>query len=344
MSIALRALCVLVAVAAVCPAFGADAPQKHLNLLCTVPLPWCEALAKAFEKNTGIKVAVTQKSGADALGILSSQQSSPRFDVWYAGAGDFHLQAAEQGLLEEYRSPRLPELREWAVRHAQQTKHRSVALYLRSVGVVINTRRLAAKQLAEPACWSDLGRPEYDDQIEMGHPAQSNAARAALLAFVQLFGEEKAFELMKRIHGNVGNYTRRATNAARAVARGDVTIGIVFMYAGAQEVADGFPVKLIVPCEGVAYDVLAMSIVSKARNPDAARKFYEWALTPESLGIGYAFSYWQMPAHRSAELPSRVLNTDQAKVIDSDLTRFGTSERRRLLDRWDREVSILPRN
>ena len=98
------------------------------------------------------------------------------------------------------------------------------------------------------------------------------------------------------------------------------------------------------PCEGVAYDVLAMSIVSKARNPDAARKFYDWALSPESLAIGYAFSYWQMPAHRSAELPSRVLNTDQVKVIDSDLTRFGTSERRRLLDRWDREVSILPRN
>ena len=344
MTIALRALCVLAAVVVACPAFGADAPQKQLSLLCTVPLPWCEALAQAFEKNTGTKVAVTQKSGADALGILAAQKGAPRFDVWYAATGDSHLQAAEQGLLEEYRSPRLPELRDWAVRHAQQTKHRSVALYLRSVGLVINTRRLAAKQLAEPKCWSDLGRPEYDDQIEMGHPAQSNAARAALFAFVQLLGEEKAFELMKRIHGNVDNYTRRATNAARAVARGDATIGIAFLYAIAQEVADGFPVKLIVPCEGVAYDVLAMGIVSKARNPDAARTFYEWALSPESLDIGYAFSYWQMPAHRSAELPSRVVNTDQVKMIDSDLNRFGTVERRRLLDRWDREVSILPRN
>jgi iron(III) transport system substrate-binding protein len=343
-SIALRALCVLAAVVSAMPASGLEAPQNQLNLLCTVPLPWCEALAKAFEKNSGIKVAVTQKGGADALGILSSQKGSPRFDVWYAGTGDFHLQAAELGLIDEYRSPRLPELRDWAVRHAQQTKHRSVALYLRSIGIIVNTRRLAAKQLAEPKCWSDLGRPEYDEQIEMGHPAQSSAARGALLAFVQLFGEEKAFELIKRIHGNVDNYTRRSTNAARAVARGDATLGIVFMYAGAQEVADGFPVKMIVPCEGVAYDVLAMSIVSKARNPDAARIFYEWALTPASLDIGYTFSYWQMPAHRGAELPSRVLNTDQVKAIDSDLTRFGTAERRRLLDRWDREVSILPRN
>ncbi len=344
MPVALRALCVLAAVVGAIPASGLETPQKQLNLLCTVTLPWCEALATAFEKNSGIKVAVTQKGGAEALGILSSQKSSPRFDVWYAGTGDSHLQAAELGLIDEYRSPRLSELRDWAVGHAQQTKHRSVALYLRSIGIIANTRRLAAKQLSEPKCWSDLGRPEYDDQINMGHPAQSSAARAALFAFVQLFGEEKAFELIKRIHGNVDNYTRRATNAARAVARGDATLGIVFMYVGAQEVADGFPVKVIVPCEGVAYDVLAMSIVSKARNPDAARIFYEWALTPESLDIGYTYSYWQMPAHRSAELPSRVLNTDQVKMIDSDLTRFGTAERRRLLDRWDREVSILPRN
>jgi len=342
-TIALRALCVLAAVVWASVAHAADAPSKQLNLLCTVPLPWCEALATAFEKKNGVKVAITQKSGPEALAILIAQKSSPRFDVWYAGTGDAHLQAGEQGLLEEYRSPQAADLRDWSVRHFHQTKNRSIALYLRSVGMIANTRRLAAKQLPEPKCWSDLGRPEYDDQIDMGHPAQSSAARATLLAFVQLFGEEKAFELIKKIHTNVDSYTRRATNAARAVARGDATLAVVFMYTGENEVADGFPVKLIVPCEGLAYDVLSMSIVSKGRNPDSARAFYDWALTPESLEIGYAFSYWQMPAHREAKIVLHVLNTDQAKLIDSDLTRFGTAERRRLFDRWDREVSVLPR-
>ena len=172
----------------------------------------------------------------------------------------------------------------------------------------------------------------------------ASAARATLLALVQALGEEKAFDLIRRIHVNVNKYMRRAGNAARAVARGEATVAAAFVFTVTQEIVDGFPVKLIVPCEGVAYDVLAMSIVSKARNSDVARTFYEWALTPGSLDIGYRFSYWQMPAHRSAELPLRVLNTDEVKVIDSDLNRFGTSERRRLLDRWDREVSILPRN
>ena len=343
MSIALRTLCVLAAVVCVCPAGGADAPQKQLNLLCTVPLPWCEALVKAFEQKTHIKVAVTQKGGADALALLAAQKNSPRFDVWYAGAGDTHVQAAEQGLLEEYRSPQVSALRDWSTRHLQATKDRSVGLYLRSIGIIVNTRRLAAKQLAEPKCWGDLGKPEYDDQIEMGHPAQSSVARATLLAFVQLFGEEKAFELIKKIHANIDKYTRRASNAGRAVARGDGTLAIVFIYTGENEVADGFPVKLIVPCEGIPYDLLAMGIVTRAPNADSARAFYEWALTPESLEIGYTFSYWQMPAHREASVVAHVMNTDQAKLIDSDPARFGTSERRRLFGRWDREVSVLPR-
>jgi len=343
-TVALRALCVLAAVVCVGPTGGADAPPKQLNLLCTVPLQWCEALAKAFEEKSGVKVAITQKGGAEALALLIAQKNSPRFDVWYSGTGEFHLQAGEQGLLEEYRSPETSELREWSTRHLQQTKNRSVALYLRSIGFIVNTRRLAAKQLAEPKCWSDLARPEYGDQLDMGHPAQSSAARATLLAFVQLFGEEKAFDMIKRIHANVSNYTRLASNAARAVARGDSTLAIVLMYTGENEVMDGFPVKVIAPCEGLAYDLLSMSIVGKARNPDSARAFYDWALTPESLEIGYAFSYWQMPAHKKASVVAHVLDTDQMKLIDTEFARFGTSERRRLLERWDREVSVLPRN
>jgi iron(III) transport system substrate-binding protein len=342
-TIALRALCVLAAVVFTSAVDAADAPQKQVNLLCSVPLPWCEALAAAFEQKSGIKVAVTQKGGIEALALLTTQKGVPRFDVWYAGTGDMHLQAAEQGLLDEHRPAQLAGLRDWSMRHLQQTKNRAIAIYLRSVGLIVNTRRLAAKQLAEPKCWSDLARPEYDDQIEMGNPAQSSAARATLIALVQLFGEEKAFELIKKIHGNIDTYTRRASNAARAVARGDGTIAVVFLYTGENEVADGFPVKLIVPCEGVAYDLLSMSIIAKARNPEHARAFYDWALTPESLEIGYTFSYWQMPAHREATIVPHVLNTDQVKIIESDLARFGTSERRRLMDRWEREVSGLPR-
>lgn len=342
MNIALGTLGALVALAGSCGAIAADAPQS-LDLLCSVPLPWCEALAAAFEKKSGVKIAVTQKAAADVPALLAAQRAAPRFDVWYGGAGDLHLQSADGDTIDEYRSPLLAELREWAEQHARQSRYRSVGLYLRPIGIAVNTQRLAAKQLPEPKCWSDLARPEYDDQLQMGQPGQSAAARATLVTLVQLFGEEKAFDLAKRIHRNVGSYTRRATNAARAVARGDATLAVIFLYEGASEVAAGFPVKLITPCEGLGYDVVGMSLVKQARNRESARQFYDWALTPEALELEYSFSVWQTPAHRAAKLAPQVPKTDGAKMVAYDNARFGVAERKRLAERWEREVSVLPR-
>jgi iron(III) transport system substrate-binding protein len=342
MKMVLRVFGALVALAGSCGALGGDAPRS-LNLLCSVPLPWCEALATTFENKNGMKVAVTQKAAAEVPALLAAQRAAPRFDVWYGGAGDLHLQAAEGDTTDEYRSPHLPELRDWSVQHARQSRYRSGALYLRAIGIAVNTQRLAAKQLPEPKCWSDLARPEYDDQLQMGQPGQSSAARATLVTLVQLFGEEKAFDLIKRIHGNVGSYTRRATNAARAVARGDATLAVIFLYEGATEIAAGFPVKLITPCEGLGYDVVGMSLVKQARNREGARLFYDWALTPEALELEYSFSFWQMPAHRAASLAPQVPRTDGAKLVAYDSGRFGVAERKRLSERWEREVSVLPR-
>jgi iron(III) transport system substrate-binding protein len=341
-SIALRAVGALVALAFSGGVNAAAAP-KSLDLLCSVPLPWCEALAVAFETKSGVKVTVTQQTAADAPALLASQKATPRFDVWYGGAGDLHLQAAEGDTTDEYRSAQLAELRDWAVQYARQSRYRSVGLYLRAIGIVVNTQRLAAKRLAEPKCWSDLARPAYDDQLQMGQPGQSTAARTMLITLVQIFGEDKAFDLVKRIHTNVGRYTRRATNAARAVARGDATLGAVFLHEGATEIAAGFPVKLIMPCEGLGYDVIGMSLVRDGRNRESAQLFYDWALTPESLELEYSFSFWQMPAHRGATVAPQVPKTDGAKFVTYDGARLNVAERKRLAERWQREVSVLPR-
>jgi len=325
-------------------AFGASAAEAaELNLLCSVPVAWCDSIAAAFEKDTGAKVAVTQKAAAEVIGLLTAQKAGPRFDVWYGGAGDLHIQAGELGFTDEFHAAEPQALRDWAHDFAAQSGHRSVALYQRPIGLIVNTRRLAQKKLDEPRCWADLAKPEYDDQLQMGHPLQSATSRATMIALVNLFGEARAFEILKRIHANVAGYSRRATDAGRATARGDATMAVVYFYEGANEVAGGFPVKLIAPCEGLPYDVLAASLMKDARNADTARKFLAWSLTPAALDLQYAQNFWQMPANRNSRLPKNVWNTDDAKVVPNDYARYPLADRRRLYRAWDQEVGTLPR-
>ena len=318
-------------------------PPQALEFLCSVPSDWCTALAGAFTKETGIAVRTTQKAPADALALLTAQRALPRYDVWYAGAGDLHIAAAQAGLTDEYRSPAHTELREWSTRFAEQSGRRAVALYQRPIGIVVNTRLLEAKQLPEPRCWSDLADARYDDQLQMANPSQGATTRATIVALAEVYGEARAFEILKRVHENVAKYARRATNAARAVARGDVTLAIAYLYDGANEVAGGFPVKLVTPCEGLAFDVVAMSIVKGARSKESARRFYDWALSPASLALEYRFDFWQMPAHRQTPLHANVLNTDTAKTIPNDYEHFTPETRRRMYSVWERDVGVLPR-
>src|SRR5262245_1907233 len=105
------------------------AAQGNLTLYCSVQEEWCRAMLTAFEKQTGIKVAMTRKSSGETYAQVKAEASNPRGDVWWGGTGDPHLQAAEEGLSDEYKSPMLAQLQDWAVRQAEQSKYRTVGIY-----------------------------------------------------------------------------------------------------------------------------------------------------------------------------------------------------------------------
>ena len=74
-------------------------------MYCGVQEEWCRAMSTAFERETGIKVAMTRKSAGEIYAQLKAESSNPRGDIWWGGTGDPHLQAAEEGLTQEYESP-----------------------------------------------------------------------------------------------------------------------------------------------------------------------------------------------------------------------------------------------
>jgi iron(III) transport system substrate-binding protein len=106
------------------------------------------------------------------------------------------------------------------------------------------------------------------------------------------------------------------------------------------EVVRGFPVKAILPCEGVGYEVGSMAIIKGARNLDSAKKFFDWALTPAAQQIGLDIKEYAIPTNRNVTLPPQVPNLADIKLIDYDSAKYGTTvERKRLLERWEKEIN-----
>jgi iron(III) transport system substrate-binding protein len=329
--------------AALLAAPGASA-QGSLVLYCAVQEEWCRAAVTAFERETGVKVAMTRKSSGEVYAQVKAEASNPRADIWWGGTGDPHMQAAEEGLVEEYKSPKLAELHDWAVTQWEQSKGRTVGIYSGALGYGFNTKEIAAKKLAEPKCWADLLDPKLKDEVQVADPNASGTAYTLLATIIQLMGEEKGFDYLKKLHKNVNQYTKSGAAPAKATALGETAVGITFMHDMVTMVVDGAPVKVVAPCEGTGYEIGSMSIVKGARNPENARKWYDWALTPAAQEIGGKNKQYQLPSNKNAAIPPQSPKLGEIKLINFDFAKYGSSEeRRRLLSKWDQDVKNLPK-
>lgn len=331
--------------AGVCLLAGAaQAQDTQINIICSVQAEWCSMIQSVYSRTTGLKVNVVQKGSGEALAQLIAERANPKTDIWFGGTGDPHLQAAEQGLTLAYKSPSLPLLHTWAQQQAQQSQFRTVGIYSGPLGFGYNPELLAKKKLPVPKSWADLLKPEYKGEIQVANPASSGTAYTMVATLVQLMGEDKAFDYMKALHRNISQYTRSGTGPIKSVARGETSVSISFVHDGPGEKMQGFPVETITPSEGTGAEIGSMSIIAGARNLEAAKRFYEWALTPAAQEMAAAAKQFQLPSSKAARVDERVPDFKKIRFINYDYARYGASaERRRLIARWEKDVNSLPR-
>ena len=175
-------------------------------------------MVNGFERETGIKIAMTRKSSGEIYAQVKAEAANPRADIWWGGTGDPHLQAAQEGLTEEYKSPVMADLQDWAVRQWEQAKGRSVGIYSGALGFGYNTELVKSKGLAEPKCWADLLDPKLKDEVQVADPNSSGTAYTLLATVVQIMGEDKGFDYLKALHRNVNQYTKSGAAPAKATS------------------------------------------------------------------------------------------------------------------------------
>jgi iron(III) transport system substrate-binding protein len=340
-----RSLLTLAALAALGTTGAAQAQDKgQINVICSVQAEWCNMIQSVFARTTGIKVNMSLRGSGEALAQLVAERANPKTDVWFGGTGDPHLQAAEQDLSLEYKSPSLPQLHAWAQQQAAQSKYRTVGIYSGPLGFGYNTELLAKKKLKVPQTWADLLNPALKGEIQVANPASSGTAYTMVATLVQLMGEDKAFDYMKALHKNISQYTRSGTGPIKAVARGETTVSISFVHDGPGEKMQGFPIETITPADGTGAEIGSMSLIKGARNLDNAKAFYEWALTGSAQEMGAAARQFQLPSNKAAKVDPRVPDFKKIKFINYDYAKYGASaERKRLISKWEKDVNSLPR-
>jgi len=324
---------------------AAPAMAQQVNAYCSTNQSWCEMAATEFSKATGIKVVQTHLGTGEALARLKAEASNPKTDIWWGGTGDPFLAASEEKLLDTYRPAYTKDLYDWSVRQYDMSNNTVGAFYTSFIGMGWNEETLAKKKLAAPKCWADLVDPKYKGEIEMAHPGSSGGAYTIVAGLIQLMGEDAAFDYMKKLHKNITSYTKSSQAQAKNVARGEAGIGISFLFGFEEERQAGFKsVKSVAPCEGTAYELGGIALIKGSRNGENAKKYYDWLMSPVGQAIGAKANSLQNPANKTFRQDAKIPTMDGVKLINYDFRKYGASaERKRILERWEKEVNSLPR-
>jgi iron(III) transport system substrate-binding protein len=110
------------------------AAQGSLNLYCSVQIEWCQAIATNFQRDTGIRVSMTQRGSGETLAAIRAEGQNPRGDVWFGGTGDPHLAAGEENLTQAFESANNAQLQPWALTQWRQSNQRAIGVYAGAVG------------------------------------------------------------------------------------------------------------------------------------------------------------------------------------------------------------------
>ncbi|MES2711442.1 MAG: ABC transporter substrate-binding protein [Pseudomonadota bacterium] len=323
---------------------GRAQAQGSLNMLCAPQADWCEAIAAAFQRETGIRVSMARKSTGEILAQIRAEAANPRTDIWFGGASEIHFTAGEANLLQPYTSPNMAALHGWAQRMHTLSNGRCVGVSSGAMAIVWNRELMVRRNLPIPRTWTDLLNPAYRGEIQLPNPNSSGTAYTIIAGLVQLWDEERAFDYLRRLHANVNAYTRSGAAPMQAVARGETALAVSFDMETISMQQAGFPVEFGYPEDGTSYEVACMSIIRGARNVAQARRFYDWYLTPAAMDIGPRANQFHSPAHPGAAPDARIADLTRIRLIDYDFLTFGqAATRRRILERWDREIGALPR-
>lgn len=325
-------------------ALSAPAQAKgRLVVYCSATNEMCEAITKTFSEKHDVKTSFIRNGSGSTFAKIEAEKNNPQADVWYGGTLDPQAQAAEMGLLQAYRSPLIDQIIERFQDPAKTKGNYTSAVYMGILGFGVNTERLKKLGIEDmPKCWKDLSNPKLKGEVQIADPQSSGTAYTAIATFVQLWGEEQAFEYFKQLHPNISQYTKSGITPSNSTARGEATVGIGFLHDYAVQKQGGAPIEMVVPCEGTGYELGGLSIIKGARNVDNAKLFVDFVLSAEGQETAWKKgNAHQILTNTTAEQSPTAFDPSQLNLINYNFEKYGVAEeRKRLIEKWVNEVKL----
>lgn len=195
----------------------------------------------------------------------------------------------------------------------------------------LETEAMAEEGMDEEAIAEALAAGEY---VGAGYEEDGMPTEAAV---------DAAFEYYAQLHQNILQYTRSGSAPGRMAGAGEIAVAIIFSHDCVKLQVEGFEGVVVntFPEEGTGYEIGGMGIVANAPEPEAARMWYEWALTADVQALGATVNSLQLPTNPDTPVSDLSVNLDEVNLVNYNFPAAGAS-RTAITERFDAEIAPEP--
>jgi iron(III) transport system substrate-binding protein len=318
------------AIATACPA-ATPAVAEELTVYTAVEAEDLKKYAERFNaEHPDIEIKWVRDSTGIVTAKLLAEKANPQADViWGLAATSLMLLEAE-GMLEPYAPKGLERLDARFRDPAEPPAWTGMDAWV--AAICFNTVEAERLGLPQPTSWQDLTDPVYKGHIAMPNPSSSGTGYLDVSSWLQLFGEEEGWAYMDQLHENIAAYTHSGSKPCRQAAAGEVALGVSFAFRAARLKEEGAPIEVIIPEEGIGWDMEATAIVKGTDKMEAAQTLVDWSVSEAANKMyneGYAIVAISELAQPVKHFPEDIAE----KMIDNDF-QWAAENRERILAEW----------
>ncbi|HKM64567.1 MAG TPA: putative 2-aminoethylphosphonate ABC transporter substrate-binding protein [Acidisphaera sp.] len=230
-----------------------------------------------------IEIAWVRDSTGVITARLLAEKANPRADVIWGLSVFSILQLQGQDMLQPYTPVGADKLRENF--RSERSPMTWTGMDAFASAICFNTVLAKQKNLPTPVQWVDLLNPAFRNQIVMPNPNSSGTGFLTIAGWIGEMGSDKAWDFMSKLNDNIAVYLHSGSAPCTNAARGEYAAGIGLDMRAVTLKNQGAPIDIIVPTDGVGYDLEGTAIVKGTSKLEAAQRLADFAVTADAAKL-----------------------------------------------------------